>query len=124
LLEKTFSNLLVIADYKQDSELMEWDVCIPEIALGVDYQWKQHYEQQQYLYGSPILQQLQTEAKRRACDKLGITTIEVPPWWNQQHSSLMEMITRHRPDLVQIMQDGASLTSTAANETSSELLSE
>jgi hypothetical protein len=75
---------------------MELDVFIPSLAIALEYQGQQHYTWH-YLIGSPEEQIEKDQEKRIACQRVGISLIEVPYWWNFKAESLAPIIRNHRP---------------------------
>lgn len=86
--------------YEKSQRPMELDVFVPILSLAFEYHGPQHYFFHHY-YGSSDDQMLRDVHKRLACEKAGITLIEIPFWWDQKISSLQATVHKFRPDLVQ-----------------------
>jgi len=105
---KLFSNLLVEMNYKhpelrfsKSNSRMEFDVFIPSLNVALEYQGQQHYNFH-FMYGSEKCTQQRDTEKKDACQKIGITLIEIPYWWDRQLPSLMAAINKARPDLISV----------------------
>eukprot|EP01114_Cavostelium_apophysatum_P023042 TRINITY_DN8558_c0_g1_i1.p1 TRINITY_DN8558_c0_g1~~TRINITY_DN8558_c0_g1_i1.p1 ORF type:complete len:373 (-),score=66.08 TRINITY_DN8558_c0_g1_i1:152-1270(-) len=85
--------------YPESHRAMELDVYIPSLRLAFEYQGIQHYQKQPFL-GTEEKDLKRDSVKRKACDGLGITLIEIPYWWDQKKESLMATIKKHRSDLL------------------------
>jgi len=77
---------------------MELDVYIPSLNLAIEYQGEQHY-MHHHVYGSPEEQRKRDEEKYLACERLGLTLIHVPFWWDLKRSSIIATIHKYRPDI-------------------------
>jgi len=88
---------LVYSDTKRPFTL---DIYLPEIKLAFEYIEDPNYSWQ-YTFGANFSIYTFHKAKRAVCEKLGITLIEVPSWWNRELSSLVQAIKRSRPELLQ-----------------------
>ena len=92
---------------------MELDIFVPSFCLAFEFQGEQHFGWH-FLSGSPDIQQKRDLEKREACNKAGITLINIPyDWWqtlasNQTTSTslwefqeledkLAKLICQHRP---------------------------
>jgi len=96
--------------YRDSKKLMELDVYIPSFKVAFEYQGRQHYEKDDmYMYADNDLKERDIE-KKQACSEAGIKLIEVPYWWDLSTNSLVEIIRKHRPDLVQIFKENYSST--------------
>eukprot|EP01114_Cavostelium_apophysatum_P014947 TRINITY_DN3989_c0_g1_i1.p1 TRINITY_DN3989_c0_g1~~TRINITY_DN3989_c0_g1_i1.p1 ORF type:complete len:475 (-),score=70.21 TRINITY_DN3989_c0_g1_i1:108-1532(-) len=82
---------------------LEVDVAIPSLKLVFEYQGEQHYDiihpRNSQMYDDPASQQLRDSAKKRDLQKLGLTLVEIPFWWDKSESSLKATILKERPDL-------------------------
>jgi hypothetical protein len=78
---------------------MELDIFIPTLSIAFEYQGIFHYKQN-LVIGSAEAVKRRDQEKRIACKQYGITLIEVPYWWKKDKESLIEMITKQRPDLL------------------------
>lgn len=81
---------------------MELDFYIPELSIGFEYQGEQHYR----VLGAsgdsvePLdLQRNRDQQKKEQCQKLGITLIAVPYWWDGKAESLWATILQYRQDI-------------------------
>ena len=91
---------------------MEFDVYLPELSLGLEYQGEQHFTPIHWIID--ISAQLQRDQeKQHACKqvkpsnlklnlKAGITLVEVPYWWNFSVESLATTIQITRPEIIHI----------------------
>jgi len=96
----TTSNMVFIEDHHHPSlnGTYEIDLYIESLALGFEYNGKQHYEQQSLFALNREYKKLDEE-KRTACSQLGISVISVPFWWDNGNASLRKLIISHRPDV-------------------------
>lgn len=68
--------------------------------LAFEYQGVQHYKDTLML-GEVSERQFKDQQKRNECERLGISLIEIPFWWDRRKESLIEFIKQQRPELVQ-----------------------
>lgn len=80
---------------------MELDIFIPRLSLAFEYQGEQHYHQALLGVNDPAHRKRLDLEKLLACERLGITLIEIPYWWDRSVESLQMTIKRIRPDLDQ-----------------------
>jgi hypothetical protein len=59
-----------------------------------------HHYNTHYLFGLPENQKKKDQLKREQCNKVGITLIEIPFWWDGSKESIISTIHEVRPDLV------------------------
>lgn len=104
--------------YNETDSPMELDIFFPEINLALEYQGEYHYNDSKqpsisekrmeeapsrgvilYLYLYSFLHMEDLE-KKNACEKLNITLIQVPYWWDRKKESLLSTIRNVRPDLI------------------------
>jgi hypothetical protein len=88
----------VLEDYRHpqlvlpsSQHLAELDLYLPELNLAFEYQGEHHY------VDTPVMGHLELykehdQQKRQLCERVGITLIEVPYWWDKEISSLRESI--------------------------------
>lgn len=100
-----FCNVRILNE-KETGKNMELDVFIPSLKLAFEYQGGQHYivgNDNSKIYLNENLQKVtlnshnsqfikRDEEKRKACEKIGISLIEIPYWWDQSINSLATMI--------------------------------
>jgi hypothetical protein len=77
---------------------MEFDIFVPDLALAFEYQGEHHYKAH-YLSGKLKPQQNRDIAKKLACASHGITLITVEYSWKKDAQSVVEWITKQRPDI-------------------------
>jgi hypothetical protein len=77
---------------------MQFDIYVPSKKLVFEYQGEQHYYDS-YNIGPQWSYQQRDEEKRLACQKSGITLIEIPYWWDFKKESLIATIHQYRQDL-------------------------
>ena len=82
--------------YQSTNSPMELDIFLPSVSLAIEYQGEQHYRWH-FIFGSPQLQQWRDTEKKEACNKAGITLVEIPFWWNRSLASLAATIKEQRP---------------------------
>jgi hypothetical protein len=67
------------------------------MSLAFEYHGEAHY------YGSPPLGQATSQrryqTKQEFADKMGITLIAIPFWWNKSSAELAATIKAYRPDI-------------------------
>jgi len=78
---------------------MELDVYIPSLDIALEYHGQQHYLKH-FLFGEPEIQKQKDLIKEHLCEKLGITLVIIPYWWDHQISSIQANIHERRPDLL------------------------
>jgi hypothetical protein len=78
---------------------MQFDVYVPALSLGFEYQGEQHYNWH-FFYGSSKDLSQRDQDKRTAARQAGITLIEIPYWWDQRLATLQATIHKIRPDLI------------------------
>ena len=76
---------------------MTLDIYVPSLRLAFEYQGRQHYEAV-FRYQDQNVAARDKE-KREACEKMNLTLIEVPYWWDQKKESLIATINKLRPDI-------------------------
>eukprot|EP01114_Cavostelium_apophysatum_P021810 TRINITY_DN7703_c0_g1_i1.p1 TRINITY_DN7703_c0_g1~~TRINITY_DN7703_c0_g1_i1.p1 ORF type:complete len:1057 (-),score=241.58 TRINITY_DN7703_c0_g1_i1:7-3177(-) len=87
---------LVFAGSNQRIEL---DVAIPRFKLAFEYQGEQHFFNSNR-FGLSDGQKQRDQLKRLTCEKVGITLVDIPFWWDGKADSLLATIHRARPDVV------------------------
>jgi len=105
------SHLQVHEDWKvnfsrnKHAEIWEIDAFVPGIAIGVEYQGEQHYNEQvifpwSWRYGE------RDEEKRTACDRIGITLLTIPFWIREREAKrfIETSIRSIRPDILKCEQ--------------------
>jgi len=80
------------------------DVYVPSFQLAFEYQGAHHYRQHNF-FGCAASYQKRDKAKQKACELLGITLLEVPYWWKRDKESVIAMLKRFRPDVIEAIQD-------------------
>jgi len=106
IIKSLFPSEQVLMDFRHAGMLfsrsqhkMQLDIFIPTLQLAFEYQGGQHYTQH-YLFGNPFQLHIRDKEKQAACERLGITLITIPYWWNGATDSLLATIHKIRPDLV------------------------
>jgi len=83
---------------------MVFDVYVPSLNLIFEYQGHQHYNDN-YLFGE-IKSRLDREnEKHGACNSVGISYLKVPYWWQRDKESIVGVLHRYRPDILDISKD-------------------
>lgn len=88
-----------------DMRRIQLDVYLPKEHLAFEYQGEQHYYDI-YAMGNLWFQREKDLEKKKACNYLGITLIEIPYWWDFERSSLMATIHIYAPHLIPSKGDG------------------
>lgn len=82
--------------FKDSKSPMELDIYYEQQKLAFEYQGRQHY----YAANAGFQrQQTRDVQKHLGCEKLNITLISVPFWWNGDIGSLAASILQKRPEL-------------------------
>jgi len=92
--------------YETSNERMQIDIAIPSLSLFFEYQGMQHFHWN-FKCGSPQKRQFQDRCKRKACEAMGFTLIEIPYWEGIIRSNLIAIIRHHRPDLLSDLSMGS-----------------
>eukprot|EP01114_Cavostelium_apophysatum_P003600 TRINITY_DN1359_c0_g1_i2.p2 TRINITY_DN1359_c0_g1~~TRINITY_DN1359_c0_g1_i2.p2 ORF type:complete len:193 (+),score=48.34 TRINITY_DN1359_c0_g1_i2:1252-1830(+) len=87
-----------LIDPKQKNFRMELDIFLPDYDLAFEYQGAHHYKET--MFGDLEEYQKRDQAKREACEKIGLTLIAIPYWWDCATETLQATIFKYRPDLV------------------------
>jgi len=85
--------------YSKSGQFMEFDISIPNLRLFMEYQGEHHYIWH-HNYGPPNEKQQRDFEKKKCCQQMGFTLLEIPYWWNQTKDSLATVIHSIRPDLL------------------------
>ena len=77
--------------------LMQLDIWIPELSLGIEYQGFQHYESVPFWGGDEAFEKQQNRdaEKRDACSEHGITLIEIENSWEGDLESIKSELAKH-----------------------------
>jgi hypothetical protein len=78
---------------------MQLDIYLPKENLALEYQGQHHYSEINH-FGSQWRFAERDLQKKKACENVGITLIEIPYWWNFKKESLLATIHSKRPELV------------------------
>jgi len=78
---------------------MTFDIYVPSLKLAFEYQGYHHFHTHN-VFGDPRNHQRRDNEKQHNCTKLGISLVEVPYWWQRDKESLLELLHKHRPDVV------------------------
>lgn len=97
---------LIYSDTKRPFSL---SVFIPKLNLAFEYLEDPNFSWQ-YSFGAEFSSDTFYKSKKIVCDKLGITLIEVPSWWDKRTESLIEVIKRNRSDLLPQLQKKANIS--------------
>jgi hypothetical protein len=93
---------------------MELDIFVAPVALAFEYQGRSltsillsylqipgiHHYNTHHIFGEPAKQQQRDLEKKMECEKVGITLIPIPFWWQHDKESLAATIRQYRPDLL------------------------
>jgi len=85
-------------EYSDTKRPFNISVYVPSLKLGFDY-FEDPNTSCQYAVGANYSVNLFNRSKKNVCDKLGITLIEVPSWWDRKSESILVAIKRCRPDI-------------------------
>ena len=98
LQKKIFQNFLLIENYRhpklisKNKTLMEYDIYIPSLNMGIEYQGEQHFDEIPSTY-SPIDQSLfRDQFKENLSKELNIKIIYIPFWWDKSLPSLLSSL--------------------------------
>jgi len=86
---------LIYSDTRRPFSL---SVYVPEHKLGFDY-FDDPNTPGQYSVGANYNFNFFNRSKKLVCDKVGITLIDVPSWWDKKSDSVLAAIKRCRPEL-------------------------
>jgi hypothetical protein len=96
-LQKLYPEEELVEDYlhEQITSLaqfaVEFDVFIPRLNMAFEYHGEHHYRDNP-AFGALELFQTRDQTKQEFCQKLGISLIVIPYWWDGRLSSLKETI--------------------------------
>eukprot|EP01118_Nematostelium_gracile_P014288 TRINITY_DN5530_c0_g1_i2.p1 TRINITY_DN5530_c0_g1~~TRINITY_DN5530_c0_g1_i2.p1 ORF type:complete len:403 (-),score=77.54 TRINITY_DN5530_c0_g1_i2:67-1275(-) len=93
-------------------EKMQVDVFVPDHGLVFEYQGEQHYGDV-FAHGAHWRYREKDQIKRQACDKCGLTLIEIPYWWDYDLDDLKFTIHFSRPDLLSKPQKGKLISASS-----------
>lgn len=85
--------------YDLSNRRMELDLYLPAQQIAFEFQGRQHYNPS-YLFGSHSKQKQRDADKKAACERMGITLIEIPYWWDRKKESLVGTLYQKVPNLV------------------------
>lgn len=90
---------------------MELDIFIPSLKLAFEYQGIQHFKDENFLERKmkTKVRYEKDREKKKACQKYGITLVEVPFWWDGTKESLLATVFRFRADIVDPSQIGTPI---------------
>lgn len=74
--------------YPQTNEMIELDVFVPNLSLGIEYNGEQH-SRWHYLAGKPVARLYKDQQKKMVCESAGITFVTIPYWWDKTRESFM-----------------------------------
>jgi len=77
---------------------VQLDVFIPSLSLAFEFQGEYHYHDHD-VFGKLAHQKRRDEEKRVACERVNITLIEIPYWWNQSKDFILTELGKRRPDI-------------------------
>jgi len=110
------SNVEVIEDYAHpglrfidSGQGMMFDIYIPSYKVAFEYQGYQHYNDH-YIFGDVRPNKSRDSEKRAACKPLGITIVDVPYWWQRDKQSIIAILDKHRPDILEDSSGGAPVS--------------
>lgn len=119
--KEAFPDTEVLMTYKHpemkfsNMNAMELDVFLPAMSLALEYHGRHHFEDTEH-FGSFEQFKLRDQEKRNACQRLGITLIEVPFWWDHLKESLIATLHKSRPDLIKDPGPGVPIPETMPPE--------
>lgn len=59
-----------------------------------------HYEEKGSTHSQGVVYQQQKDLEKKVgCEKLGITLVQIPFWWDGSEEAVVSTILKHRPDL-------------------------
>ncbi len=73
-------------------------IFVPDYCLAFEYQGEHHYHKVP-IYGSLLQRQLLDKKKFLYSERVGVTLIAVPYWWDKSRDSLVASILARRPDI-------------------------
>lgn len=80
-------------------QTLELDFFLPSLSLALEYQGGQHHSPRFGQSNELEQRKRKDEQKRRVCSLKGITLIEIPFWWQNSSSALVNTIRRLRPEI-------------------------
>jgi hypothetical protein len=88
---------------------MELDLFSPSLQLAIEYHGDQHYFQT--YRGNLREQQRRDQEKRFACEKKGITLLELSHFnWDGKENSFLKHVQEVRPELTKYLSIGAGIS--------------
>jgi len=87
--------------YARSKLPMELDIFVAAYDLVIEYHGEQHFTWN-FKFGSPEALRARDEEKRQICERMGLTLLEIPYWWNQRENTFWEETHSHRPDIFEM----------------------
>jgi len=101
-LQNTIVNLLpetqMLVNFRHpELNRLEYDIFLPQLSLAFEYQGETHYHPT--IFGS-YLQTIKNDNKKvQISNKIGVTLIPIPYWWNKSIPFLINQLRKYRPDI-------------------------
>ena len=102
MLLNRYSSMLLLENYRhpfllspETSHLLEIDIFIPALNLGIEYQGEQHYDDIPFAFSQIEVYKTNDEAKKILLQNLDIRLVSIPFWWDKSEISLLSSIDHH-----------------------------
>ena len=93
-IQQFYPTMIIIENYRhpflqsENERALEFDVYIPALNIGFEYQGEHHYDDMPAAYGQFELFLERDLLKEKLSKENNIQLIRIPYWWNQSPSSL------------------------------------
>ena len=98
--EEKYNNKVIIEDYhhpklvRKSGSSIQFDVFIPTLSIGIEYQGEQHYDEIPAAFGLAEVYRDRDFEKFQICDQHSVTLLEIPYWWDRSLSSLSRTFSK------------------------------
>lgn len=90
-----FNYTLQLVPYSRSESFMQADAWIPHLGLIFEYQGRQHYLPN--YFNDYKVQITKDKEKKKICQEVGLTLIQIPFWWDYTVPSLAATVKKVKP---------------------------